>query len=661
MNERSQEKRVVAFGSLKIIVGIVVLLAAHLLLTSQRALLAQSGVEAPTPHYLRPGVTEAAIDLTEKAPGYVAGATPVPAAAQTPAATPTPDPAGSQLRNGDFELGGNGDWRESSSHNYDLILERDNLAGVPPDSGSWAAWLGGADDESSLLAQDVALSGGAPTLRFSYEIRSTGVCDHDSAFVIVEGTAQQQAVGGAAVQADLTVLATYDLCAATATDGWAAAAFDLSGFSGQTVTVSFHVETDGSVPSSLFLDDVRISATGAATPSPTPGVTLSPTPSATPHPDPGLNQLYNGDFELGANGDWRVTSATGAGLIFASGQLARWQPYAGSWAAWLGGADDETAVLAQDVILSGSAATLSFYYQIDSEDACSYDYARVVVSHPPAARSVLAEYDLCTAWTTGGWTAASFDVSAFLSQTVQISFEVETDASVVSDFLLDDVRIDVTGNATPSPTPTATATDTPTDTPTATPVATNTPTATATPGATASPAPNATLTDTPTPTLTPSATLTATVAPTPTDAPPSTATLMPSVTATATESPTPTPTSTATSTATDTPPSTPAPTLTSSATATATELPTETPAATAIATATSTSIVKPTATDTPAPSVTPAATATPLVKPTLTPAATATPTVASAPTATGTLPPTNTPTATPASVDTPTPTTPSAS
>ena len=68
MNEGSHARRVVACGSLKIMVGIVALLTAYLLLSGQHSLLAQSGVETPAPHYLRPGATEAAIDLTDKAP-----------------------------------------------------------------------------------------------------------------------------------------------------------------------------------------------------------------------------------------------------------------------------------------------------------------------------------------------------------------------------------------------------------------------------------------------------------------------------------------------------------------------------------------------------------------------------------------------------------------
>ena len=48
----------------------------------------------------------------------------------------------------------------------------------------------------------------------------------------------------------------YGLCDDTATEGWAQRNVDLSTYVNQNVTVQIRVETDGSVNSNLFVDDV---------------------------------------------------------------------------------------------------------------------------------------------------------------------------------------------------------------------------------------------------------------------------------------------------------------------------------------------------------------------------------------------------------------------
>jgi hypothetical protein len=142
----------------------------------------------------------------------------------------------------------------------------------------------------------------------------------------------------------------------------------------------------------------------------------------------------------------------------------------------------------------------------------------------------------------------------------------------------------------------------------------------------------------PTPTPTPSNTVT------PTETPTNTPTNTPSVTATNTSTPTETPTNTATQTPTNTPTNTETPTNT------ATQTPTETPTNTPTNTETPTNTVTPT--ETPTNTVTP--TETPTETPTNTPTNTETPTNTVTPTNTET--PTPTPTLTPTNTETPTPT-----
>ncbi|MFW6184366.1 MAG: hypothetical protein ACOC8X_11265, partial [Chloroflexota bacterium] len=65
-------------------------------------------------------------------------------------------------------------------------------------------------------------------------------------------------------------------------------------------------------------------------------------------------------------------------------------------------------------------------------DYCGYDYARVY------ANGVLqSETDMCQ--TTDGWEQQTLDLSAYAGATVNLTFEVETDDSRLSNQFIDDV------------------------------------------------------------------------------------------------------------------------------------------------------------------------------------------------------------------------------
>jgi len=202
--------------------------------------------------------------------------------------------------------------------------------------------------------------------------------------------------------------------------------------------------------------------TPTATPT-TPTATPT-TPTATPSPNPDANLVRNGDFELGRNGDWSESSAGDYALIVDQGNLDGMLPFSGAWAAWLGGANDETSTLTQDMLLIGDTATLTFHYQIRSADECGFDMARVDIemlgqpqnrndNQPRSVHSVIVEYDLCADNQTDAWTSATFDVSAFLGQTIRLKFGVVSNESGISNFFLDDVRISMSSGGTPEPTP----------------------------------------------------------------------------------------------------------------------------------------------------------------------------------------------------------------
>ena len=155
---------------------------------------------------------------------------------------------GSGIVNGDFESGRIG-WTEDSSHDWPIIMDSGFPAGVTPHSGSWAAWLGGDNDETAYIQQQVTISAGAPYLTYYHWIASADFCGYDFGEVLINGSP----------------IDYYDLCTSTTTGGWVKHSLDLSAYAGQSVTLQIGVETDLSDNSNLFVDDVSFQ--GSASPS----------------------------------------------------------------------------------------------------------------------------------------------------------------------------------------------------------------------------------------------------------------------------------------------------------------------------------------------------------------------------------------------------------
>ncbi|OGO28259.1 MAG: hypothetical protein A2136_00290 [Chloroflexi bacterium RBG_16_54_11] len=157
----------------------------------------------------------------------------------TPAHTTAANVLSVDLVNGDFESGLGVGWSEYSSNGYSIITQVDVLK---PHSGSWAAWLGGIDDEQSYIQQDFSINGEPAALTYWYWIESVDTCNSDTAQVM----------------ADETILLSLDLCESSATGGWVEGEADLGAFIGQTITLKIEVDTDESYRSSMFIDDVSM-------------------------------------------------------------------------------------------------------------------------------------------------------------------------------------------------------------------------------------------------------------------------------------------------------------------------------------------------------------------------------------------------------------------
>ncbi|MEZ4831027.1 MAG: trypsin-like serine protease [Caldilineaceae bacterium] len=190
-----------------------------------------------------------------------------------PSPTPSVTPITGGIDNGDFDLGPNGDWDESSvlfGGTGSLIMSSNDLPeGLLPHSGNYAVWLGGGYNEEATLAQSVAFGGDVEELIYQYWIGSADLCGYDFLYVKI---GDQE-------------VARYDLCGDNNTGGWVEKRIDVRAYAGTQATLSFYITTDSSGNSNFFLDTVGLTqAQGAPTPTPTGEV--SPTATATPSPTP---------------------------------------------------------------------------------------------------------------------------------------------------------------------------------------------------------------------------------------------------------------------------------------------------------------------------------------------------------------------------------------
>ena len=115
----------------------------------------------------------------------------------------------------------------------------------------------------------------------------------------------------------------------------------------------------------------------------------------------------------------------------------------------MGGLDDETSILSQQVTIPAGQTVFSYYYWIGSSDTCGYDYGYIYVE---GVR--VKEIQLCESTSTGGWVRGTANLSAYAGQTVILEFVVETDGSVNSNLFIDDVALGSSLAAATEPEPT---------------------------------------------------------------------------------------------------------------------------------------------------------------------------------------------------------------
>jgi hypothetical protein len=155
--------------------------------------------------------------------------------------------------------------------------------------------------------------------------------------------------------------------------------------------------------------------------------------------------IANCDFESGSNGQWTEYSLNGFKIIYLCSDPSVCNdvtPHSGVYLAWLGGANNETSYLQQQVFISSSTPFLTYWQWIESDDFCgsdygtNYDYVQVLING-----TQVDKYDLCTGTSTVTWNSHNIDLTNYVGQSVTLQIRVTTDDTNISNFFLDDVNL----------------------------------------------------------------------------------------------------------------------------------------------------------------------------------------------------------------------------
>src|SRR5438132_1574441 len=160
--------------------------------------------------------------------------------------------------------------------------------------------------------------------------------------------------------------------------------------------------------------------------------------------------IVNGGFESGSTA-WAMSGGAG---YSSSGGYAR----SGANFLFLGGLENENDAAYQSITIPGSAtsATLSFYYNIVSDEDTSAAYDTFTVTIRNTSGAVLA--------TVGNWSnidqdpapgnpyyhQTAFSLLPYAGQTIRIQFSSVNDDSFVTSFLVDDVSVQVVFPSAPA-------------------------------------------------------------------------------------------------------------------------------------------------------------------------------------------------------------------
>ncbi|WP_211221294.1 immune inhibitor A [Ktedonobacter racemifer] len=181
--------------------------------------------------------------------------------------------------------------------------------------------------------------------------------------------------------------------------------------------------------------------TNTSTPTPTPTQTSTPTPTPTntptPTPTPTTgNLIVNGGFEQGSS-PWVESSSGGYEIVDSS------NPHMGSSEAYLCGYNNCQDSIYQSVTIPSTStmATLSYYWYVTTtETTHSYDFLKVQIRS--SSGSVLTTLQTISDGSTAQhWVSASYNVSAYKGQTIQVAFVATNGSKNPTSFYVDDVAL----------------------------------------------------------------------------------------------------------------------------------------------------------------------------------------------------------------------------
>lgn len=159
----------------------------------------------------------------------------------------------------------------------------------------------------------------------------------------------------------------------------------------------------------------------------------------------GATQLLgNPGFETGTASPWSISSGALCSNSSCSGQTA----HGGTWFTWLDGYGSSHAdTVSQSVAIPAgkTSASLTFYLHIDTAEtttSTAYDKLNVqVLNSSGTVLKTLATYSNLNK--ASGYALKTFDLSAYIGQTVTIKFTGTEDSSQQTSFVLDDVNLNV--------------------------------------------------------------------------------------------------------------------------------------------------------------------------------------------------------------------------
>jgi subtilase family serine protease len=214
------------------------------------------------------------------------------------------------------------------------------------------------------------------------------------------------------------------------------------------VTASFS-PTSSTTSTTLTLTTASTTAAGSST------ITITGTSGSLTHTATfaltvtaaggGATQLIvNPGFETGAATPWTLTSGVLCSSSTCPGQTA----HSGTYFAWLNGyGTTHTDTASQKVVITAgkSTASLSFYLHIDTAETTkttAYDKLTVqLLNSSGTVLTTLATFSNLNA--ASGYTVHTYNLAAYVGQTVTLKFTGTEDSSLQTSFVLDDTTLTV--------------------------------------------------------------------------------------------------------------------------------------------------------------------------------------------------------------------------